>query len=619
MKCICKYLLVFALGTSLASCSDFLDMTPDEVLTLDDVFNNRIYTRNFLTHIYSWTPTEANMADSGGAWRNPYTGGCDEMEIAFGGAYSHQINNGGWNPSNIKDTQVWPESYMAIRKVNQFLENVDRCPTSDTEKNHWKGEAYFLRAWFHFLAFRAYGPIPLLDHSLDPSEDMLSIRRSPADQCAKFIAEDCMRAYELLKDRPYVDKVTSDGDLGRATSMAALGLRSRVLLYIASPLYNGNTDMASFRDVDGTPLISQTYDPEKWNEAAKAARLCLDEAAASGYVRLYERDSDPVTNYQNIFNQNWNEEILWAKNIGTYDHWENCCNPISFGCFSIINPTQEMVDAYEMADGSTPITGYTDNGLTPIINPESGYVEEGFTDTEYENRWQKGVSNMYVNREPHFYASINFAGAIWLTSRASNWTEPHTLEFWYTGVDGKNNAGSDYCKTGYLMKKLIYPTVIPFQSYPVQQWVYIRLGEIYLNYAEALNEYGGPTSEVYNAVNEIRNRAGLPDLPTGLSPEQMRERIKHERRIELAFEVHRFFDVRRWKDAEHTENQPVHSMNIMEGTHMQDPAYYKRVQIEERVFEAPKHYFFPVDQVEIDKRPQYLVQSPGWTTPTSGD
>ena len=233
MKCICKYLLVFALGTSLASCSDFLDMTPDEVLTLDDVFNNRIYTRNFLTHIYSWTPTEANMADSGGAWRNPYTGGCDEMEIAFGGAYSHQINNGGWNPSNIKDTQVWPESYMAIRKVNQFLENVDRCPTSDTEKNHWKGEAYFLRAWFHFLAFRAYGPIPLLDHSLDPSEDMLSIRRSPADQCAKFIAEDCMRAYELLKDRPYVDKVTSDGDLGRATSMAAF---SRVALYCIAPL-----------------------------------------------------------------------------------------------------------------------------------------------------------------------------------------------------------------------------------------------------------------------------------------------------------------------------------------------------------------------------------------------
>lgn len=612
-------MLLLTAGATAVSCESFLDMTPDEVLTVDDVFNNRIYTRNFLTHIYSWTPSECNMADDGGAWRNPYTGGCDEMEIAFGGAYSHQINSGGWSPSDISRTQVWPESYMALRKVNMFLEKVDNCPTSQEEKNHWKGEAYFLRAWYHFLAFRAYGPIPILDHYLNPEDDMLSIRRSPADKVAQFIADDCMRAYELLKDRPYVDQATQDGDLGRATSMAALGLRSRVLLYIASPLYNGNTDMSMFQDTDGSPLISQVEDAEKWKAAADAAKQCLDEASASGYVKLYDRDADPVTNYQNIFNVNWNEEILWAKNLGTYDHWENCANPVSFGCYSILNPTQEMVDAYEMADGSTPITGYTDNGLTPVINPDSGYREDGFAESAYPNRWEAGVSNMYVGREPRFYASINFSGAIWGKSRASNWTEPHQLEFWYTGIDGRNNAGSDYCKTGYLIKKLIYPTVIPFQFYPVQQWVYIRLGEIYLNYAEALNEYSGPTKEVYDAVNAIRNRAGLPDLPSGLSKEEMRDRIKHERRVELAFEVHRFFDVRRWKDAETTENKPVHSMNIMAGTSLQDPAFYQRTYIEDRVFEAPKHYFFPVDQVEIDKRPQYLVQSPGWTTPTTGD
>ncbi len=619
MKRIYRFLLLLTLGATAVSCEAYLDMTPDEVLTVDDVFNNRIYTRNFLTHIYSWTPSECNMADDGGAWRNPYTGGCDEMEIAYGAAYSHQINNGGWSPSDISRTQIWPESYMAIRKVNMFLAKVDNCPTSQDEKDHWKGEAYFLRAWYHFLAFRAYGPIPILDHYLNPEDDMLSIRRAPADQVAQFIADDCMRAYELLKDRPYVDHATQDGDIGRATSMAALGLRSRVLLYIASPLYNGNTDMSMFLDTDGTPLISQVEDAEKWKAAADAAKLCLDEAAATGYVKLYDRDSDPVTNYQNIFNQNWNEEILWAKNIGTYDHWENCANPISFGCFSILNPTQEMVDAYEMSDGSTPILGYEDNGMTPIINAESGYREDGFTDTSYPNRWEAGVSNMYVNREPRFYASINFSGAIWGKSRESNWTEPHQLEFWSTGVDGKNNAGSDYCKTGYLIKKLIYPTVVPFQFCPVQQWVYIRLGEIYLNYAEALNEYSGPTTEVYDAVNAIRNRAGLPDLPSGLSKEEMRDRIKHERRVELAFELHRFFDVRRWKDAENTENKPVHSMNIMAGTSLQDPAFYQRTYVEDRVFEAPKHYFFPVDQTEIDKRPQYLVQSPGWTTPTSGD
>ena len=274
-------MLLLTAGATAVSCESFLDMTPDEVLTVDDVFNNRIYTRNFLTHIYSWTPSECNMADDGGAWRNPYTGGCDEMEIAFGGAYSHQINSGGWSPSDISRTQVWPESYMALRKVNMFLEKVDNCPTSQEEKNHWKGEAYFLRAWYHFLAFRAYGPIPILDHYLNPEDDMLSIRRSPADKVAQFIADDCMRAYELLKDRPYVDQATQDGDLGRATSMAALGLRSRVLLYIASPLYNGNTDMSMFQDTDGSPLISQVEDAEKWKAAADAAKQCLDEACVS--------------------------------------------------------------------------------------------------------------------------------------------------------------------------------------------------------------------------------------------------------------------------------------------------------------------------------------------------
>lgn len=611
------YKTIAALGicAALTGCEDFLDMAPDENLTIQQVFENRIYTRDFLSHTYSWTPTEANMADDGGAWRNPYTAGCDEMECAFGGAYAHQINNGGWNPTDITRTQVWPESYMALRKVNMFIENVDKCPTNETEKRHWKGEAYFLRAWFHFLVFRAYGPIPLLDHALDPAEDMMGIRRSSADQVAKFIADDCDRAYELLKDVPRWGST----DTGRATSLSALGLKSRVLLYIASPLYNGNTQMADLKDpVDGTNLISQTRDDEKWKTAADAALACITEARGAGRD-LYRKNSDPVKNFQEIFNVNWNDEVLWAKNLGTYDHWLNCGDPVSFGCFSILNPTQELVDAFEMADGSTPITGYTEDGLKPIINPESGYVEEGFTETEFEGRWQKGVSNMYVGRDPRFYASINFAGAIWKTSRASNWTEPHTLEFWYNGIDGKGHAGSDYCKTGYLMKKLVYPTRVPWQYTPLMQWVYIRLGEMYLNYAEALNEHSGPVADVYTYVNAIRNRAGMPDLPKGLSKDEMRKRIRHERRIELAFEVHRFFDVRRWLEGE-TQGEPIHSMNIYAGDNMQDPAFYQRIKVEDRVFDPKKHYLFPINQVEIDKNERHLlVQNPGWTTAADGE
>ena len=596
------------------SCEKYLDMSPDEVLTIDDVFANRIYTRDFLTHIYSWTPTEANMADDGGAWRNPYTAGSDEMECAYGGAYAHQINSGGWNPTDIKRTQVWPESYMALRKVNMFLENVDKCPTSDSEINHWKGEAYFLRAWFHFLVFRAYGPIPLVDHALDPDEDMLSIRRSNVDAVIKFICDDCDRAIQYLYD---MDRWPST-DTGRATRIAAFGLKSRALLYLASPLYNGDPLFADLKDpVDGSYLISQTVDPQKWVNAANAAKECIQVAEAAGYGLFKKYPTDPVKNYQSIFLENWNVEVLWAKNIGTYDHWLNCSDPISFGCYSIFDPTQEMVDAYEMADGSTPITGYTNNGLTPIINPLSGYTETGFVasaDDSGMERWPAGVSTMDVNREPRFYASINYTGQRWKTTRASNWTVPHYNEFWFTGMDGKNNAGSDYCKTGYLMRKLHNPARVPWQYTPQQMWVYIRLGEIYLNAAEAINESEGPAN-AYQYVNAIRERAGLPDLPAGLTKDEMRDKIKHERRIELAFEVHRYFDTRRWLNGPETQGVPIHSMNIYAGTALNDPAFYERIEVEKRVFISPKHYFFPIDQTEIDKhQKRELVQNLGWTT-----
>lgn len=602
-------------GFTFTACEGFLDMAPQENLVLSDIFANRIYTKNFLTHIYSWCPTEANMADDGGAWRNPYVAGSDDMEIAYGAAYGHLINDGTWTPQNINRTQVWPESYMALRKCNQLLENVDNCPASDEEKRHWKGEAYFLRAWFHFLVFRAYGSVPLVTRSYDPNDDLLGILRTPADKVVEQIAKDCDEAAKLLYD----EDVWPDSDCGRATRLAALALKSRALLYIASPLYNGNTDQADLKNLDGTQLISQKYDKEKWKAAADAAKECIEYSLAAGKKLYNEMPSNPVKNFGKIFTECWNSEILWAKNIGAYQHWLNCADPVSFSCFSIFNPTQEIVDAFEMEDGTTPITGYTGDGLVPVINPASGYTETGFTATADDSgmdRWQAGVSNMYVRREPRFYATISFNGAIWKYNAPNfNKSDPHTLEFWYTGVDGKSGAGTDYCKTGYLMRKLVSPEYIPYKYTPLQQWVYIRLGEIYLNYAEAVNEYYGPTDECYQYINAIRQRAGLPGLAAGLTQEQMREKIKHERRIELAFETHRFFDVRRWKDAEKTEAKDIHAMSIYEGTSLQDPAFYVRQKVETRVFVSPKHYFFPIDQTEIDKHHDHaLVQNLGWTT-----
>lgn len=605
IKILAAIIAISIYGTS---CADYLEKAPDEDMTLEKVFTNQVWTDQFLAHIYSWCPTEANFADDGGAWRSPFVGGCDEMEIAFGGAFSHEINSGGWNTTNINRVPIWNETYMATRKANHFLENLDKVPNaSDDVKKRWRGEGYFLRAYHHFLSFRAYGPIILLDKSLLMTDDLLGYTRQPIDACVDFIVDDCNNAINHLTT-DYWNNTTL---YGRATSVAAMALKSRVLLYAASPLYNGNTAYANFTDTAGVHLIPQNYDREKWKRAADAALECITVAEANGY-RLYEDNPDKIANYQEIFTKNWNREQIFVKALNLYDHYLWCDDPISLGGYSIINPTQEMVDAYEMNNGLRPIEGYNADG-SPIINTASGYVETGYVATaDADGRWPAGVRNMFVNREPRFYASINFPGQHWKTNADGT---PHELQFWYDGIDGKRYAGSDYCKTGYLMRKIVnqkstrlHPSFFVNQSV----WIYFRLGEQYLNYAEAINEYEQDPDKAYPYVNAIRKRAGLPELPEDLTYEQMKEHIKHERRIELAFETHRFFDVRRWKDAEISENKPVHSLNIMVGSHKQDDAFYERIVVEPRKFEAPKHYLFPIHKDEINKNPENLLQNPGW-------
>ena len=583
------------------SFDDYLEKAPDDDMTKDEVFTNPEWARSWLWNCYSWLPSEANFADDG-AWRSPFTGGCDEMEIAFGASYAHLINAGSWNATNITRVPVWAETYCSLRTINTFIENINRVPNMEqTEKDELTGEAYFLRAFMHFLSLRCYGPIPIIDYVVATDDDWSAIVRKPFDECVTAIVNDCMTAISKLpRTRPKTE-------YGRPIKSAAYALRSRVLLYAASPLYNGNTELARLKDTDtGNCLISQTYDPNKWKLAAVAAQEALEEFELAKLQLHYSDSQDPKDNYEEVFVENWNDEIIWAKNMGNYWHHMWCSDPISYGCPSIFNPTQEMVDAYQMANGESPILGYESDGKTPIINPAAGYVESGNTSSaSTKGYWPAGVRNMYVNREPRFYASINFAG--------QTWKHDHTLELWYNGVDGKKYGSSDYCKTGYLMRKHnnINITSTPFVATQTT-WNYFRVGEFYLNLAEAVNEFYGPTEECYDAVNAIRERAGLPELPENLTQEQMREKIRHERRIELAFENHRFFDVRRWKIAPETEGKAVHCLNIMEGSSVSDNKFYERVLCEDRVFDAPAHYFFPIAQGEVDKNPNRLVQNLGW-------
>lgn len=592
---------VFLAAVLLVSCEDYLDKTPDDDMTIDEVFTNPDWTRAWLYNCYSWLPNEANFADDG-AFRSPFTGGCDEMEIAFGASYSHLINAGSWNATNISRVPVWEQSYCALRAVNIFLANIDRVPNlSESDYDSMLGEAYFLRAFFHFLVFRAYGPIPIVKNVVSGSDDWSEMVRKPVDECVSEIVDDCNKAIEYLP----VSRVETE--YGRPPKVAAYALKSRILLYAASPLYNGNTDLDRLKDpVTGNNLISQTYDKEKWKLAADAARDAIKAATEAGLTIHYSSDKDPMKSYEEVFVQNWNDEIIWGLNLGDYWHHMWCSDPISYGTPSIFNPTQEMVDAYEMSNGMAPILGYEADGTTPVINPESGYKETGYASSgSPQGYWPAGVRNMYVDREPRFYASINFSGQIWKLD--------HQIEFWYEGVDGKKYGSSDYCKTGYNLRKHNNINCVsnPFSATRTT-WNYLRVGELYLNLAEAVNEYEGPVDEVYDAIEEIRTRAGLDGLEEGLSQDEMRDKIKHERRIEMAFENHRFFDVRRWKDAEKTQGVTVHCLDIYAGKSLQDDAFYERVVCEDRIFISPQHYFFPIPQNEIDKNSDRLVQNLGW-------
>lgn len=589
-----KYIYISILMLLFSSCQKgFLDKTPTEDMTLEDVFAERQYAERFLNSVYFNLPEELGFHQ----WyhRNPFVGASDDLEVTWSGSFSNTMNTGAWNPLNI-DQNIWNFNWEAIRKANIFLEQIPQTPMDDVARNVWIGEATFLRAFYHFLLARTHGAIPIADRVYAQDEDFTNVVQRPIDEVAAFIASQCDIAASLLPDR-----VTND-QLGRPTKSSALALKSRVLLYLASPLWNGNPDYVAFENSVGEKMYPSVIDPTRWAVAAQAANQAIELAEAAGF-KLYQENPDPVENYHEIFVRNYNSEILFARNLGQNSEVEGASTPNGMGGWGGYCPTQELVDAYQMENGLSPILGYHSDGR-PLINEASGYTEIGYVSEEHDQGWYlPNTQNMYVGREPRFYASIHFSGAHWRTRR---------IEFWNSGRDGRGSNAADYPVTGYLARKFSDENVnMTERVFVNKSWIYFRLAELYLNHAEALNEAEGSTPTVYTRINAIRNRAGLPDLPEGLSKEDMRERIRHERRIELAMETHRYFDTRRWKIAEITDSGDFYRMSIDRGTSLTDDSFYQRSFMKRRVFDKNKHYLWPIPQSELNKTPS-LVQNPGW-------
>lgn len=601
------------------SCKKYLDVVPDEYVTDDDVFNNINLAEQALARLYNALPTE--MA----ADEMAYTDECYHHWTDNGGALqAYKYNLGTWSPSD-NPLGNWSGRYQDIRRANIFIDRIGSIPIPLDRSEYYqlwvpryKAEARFLRAMYYFDLYKRYGAVPLLTSaaSVDLNEAAKSnIERNPADEIVNFIVTECDDIAKLLPANQEASQI------GRATKGAALALKARTLVYAASPLFNGNKLYAGITNKDGKHLFADNYDREKWKRAADAAM----EVIKLGTYSLYSPfPNNPVQNYAaQFYTRDYSESIFQRMQGNSTDLDGNLLpNGPPFKGNGKFTPLQELVNAYEMNNGypiDEPASTYESTGVW------SGQLWDGLKFQTVSN-----ISNMYKNRDPRFYASIYFQYDVW---RFDVTKRPTKFAFWGDGngkSDGWANGKSGTNPWGYNIRKFLSPeydrnanTGTAKRNSPI-----FRLAEIYLIYAEAMNEYlGAPDQQVYQYINMVRDRVKMPALPilaADATQEGMRKRIQNENRVEFTFETHRIWDVRRWLIGTTVNNGPAHVLNAkpsvaeLAGSGVSDlnseqagvAVFYKPVIIQNRVFQ-PKHYLMPVPQSEIDKDPN-LKQNYGW-------
>lgn len=531
----------------LCACDDFLDRAPGVNLDEDKVFTNYETAYRYQADIYANLRKGFNVL--GDFQAAPVACASDEAEASSGWHTSNNLNIGSYDGiDNITDND-----YAGIRKANLFLskENVIPFPDGET-KNRLIGEVYFLRAFYFHDIIKRYGGMPILHDKILYPNDNLNYPRNSYKECVEIILSDLEKALLLLP------LSVGNNELGRVTKGAAMSLKARVLLYAASPLWK-----------------DQFTNQDKWQLAANAAMdvINLKENGENVYA-LYNTGSGAVDYEQQFFvRPPENKEVIFWYNDKPQGFKEDEISvwaPTGEGIMGAgaVWPTQNFVDMFEMASGQF------------ITDIESGY----------------NPLKPYEGRDPRFYKTIIYNGSIW---------QGVTIE---TFIGGKHRLKSTDCKTGYYVRKYLPESVKNNTSVTMyHNWQYMRLAEIYLNYAEAINEAEGP-AKAYPYVNAIRTRSGMPELPENLLKEEMRKRIKHERAIELSFEEHRWWDVRRWMEGEEYFNGPFYGMNITKDTG--GGITYDKIVFENRIF-LPKMNLYPIPIREMNKNNQY-TQNPGW-------
>ena len=584
-----KHIFAVALigcGTAaLTSCD--LDKEYDASLSEEKVFNNSEETRGFLANIYTNLPDGfAPLTDDQftGASRDCIT---DNAVTSWGLHYYTKVASDGYTSADHPLLGQWNVDLYGIRKCNQFIKNAkssvvgNSSATGDDNRlfDRYMAEAKLLRAIFHFDLICWFGAAPIITDVFEADDDM-NISRMPAPQALEWVMGQC-------------DEIINSGALpfhyqnqaanwGRVSSAVAYALKCRAALYRASALNNPSNDNAP------------------WAAAAAAARAFINANDVAGQpYKLYNTGNPGDDVYrETVVNPVQNPELILARSVWNTNQIEKVFLPVGFtGSFSgagRTNPTQNFVDCFEMANGMT------------IDEAGSGYDEQ----------------HPFDNRDPRLAQLVFYHGMTW--GRADD-SEQRKLDMSSNegapGVDYNSSMGGTY--TGYYLKKWVNNISCKQGEIYPHGWPVFRYTEILLNAAEAINEAEGPTA-AYQYINQIRQRAGMPDF-AGLSKEQLRDRIRNERRIELAFEDHRMWDLRRWKAYEGvtlaneaTKPRYQQLLNLygvkITGTDVQAAptfTYGPAETVNTRVFNSPKNYLFPIPNNEVKRAPN-LGQNPGW-------
>ena len=530
---------VLTLALTFSGCEkEVLDKGPldvvDETLVWTDPATAELYLNDLYNSLSSYNIWDnldnmSDLTDGGHSWLGCYT-------YNFGEVSSSSDPYSKWG------------YYTQIRKVNNLLDHKDQLTGDEEQIDKVLGQAIFLRAYFYFYLVRAYGGVPIITHAQTLDEDV-AVSRSSYEECVEFIADEMDKAADLLP-------LEWDGaNVGRPTQGTALAVKSRMLLYAASPLTNPGNDLG------------------KWQAAADAAKAVIDLGVYDLYPEYDQLFLDD-NNQEVIFDVQWAYPYRITGDPAEIVSAEFIINPQGLnGAFGMNRPTQEYVDMFEMENGKA------------ITDPTSGYDPE----------------NPYEGRDPRFYASIFYNGVAW---------REDVVE---TFVDGKHGPGvadlyeTSSTMTGYYCRKFTDPSVpcVYLVDQIKANWILMRYAEILLNYAEAQIALGNE-EEARTYINKVRDRVGMP--PTEATGDELLKVYRNERTVELGMEEQRYFDIRRWKIAEEVLNRPVHKMTIIKED--DDSFTYEVEEMAPRSF--PERMYWqpiPIDELRKNKN---LVQNPGY-------